>query len=107
PDHTFGECPVLAKRTSCSIEIPQIDLRSLVLWLELADWRRARSEGTIDSQQLAIRRVLNSGPVAPSVHHVCQRLRPCRRRGRECGRPCERWKNDARSGWPSWRHSVP
>jgi len=97
------EWPILAAGHPARSKIPQIDLRSLVHWHELADWRRARREGTIDSQQLAIRRVLNSGPVAPSVHHVCQRLRPCRRRGRECGRPCERWKNDARSGRPFCR----
>src|SRR5437879_1232925 len=35
---------------------------TLGLYLQLANWHRARREGTIDSQQLEIRRVLNSGP---------------------------------------------
>src|ERR1700679_175037 len=65
------------------------------------------TSGTTGSRQLVIRRVLSNGRIAPSVDHVCRRLRLFRQQARECDLPCERLKSDVRSGRRSCHYSAP
>jgi hypothetical protein len=67
----------------------------------------AEDEMAIGSRQPATRTARNSYHPVRQVLRVSRRLPPYRRQGRECGRPCGRWKNGGRSGLPFCLHSVP
>jgi hypothetical protein len=62
---------------------------------------------TIGTPQPAIQRARSSGRAVRGVLHGFLRLPPCHRRGRECGRPCGRWKSGGRSELRFCLHSVP